>query len=325
MEKLILFNPRVIGLDIYRENRVDKDYKNLSAMQTSDRFIAVCKSGEDETDPGVPPPPEVPLERLGFSDVVPDGDTTIRRQLLAMAPPTHPSVGCKTDKSFNFRIATRYLEFAGIEAKLTSDDNWLIGKKVFKNLEENSGGYYQIDSRGYQVLLNWRTSNPFIKQVTIGEVLNNKLTADLVKNRIVLIGTTAESFNDQRWFTPYSTRELPYKQVAGVVVQAHMVSQILSAVLDNRPLLRVLPKWIEFLWIGCWSTIGCLITWRFQSKWYLVIVLTTCYVFLYSFCLLFLLQGLWIPFIPAVFAFSGSTLIVIIYTKNLTIDIRKEK
>ncbi len=323
MEKLILFNPRVIGLDIYRENPVAKDYKNLRAVQASDRFIAICKSGEDETDPGVPPPPGVADKHLGFSDVVTDADTIIRRQLLAMAPASNIAVGCKTDKSFNFRIATSYLKFEGVEAKLTSDDNWLIGKKVFKNLEENSGGYYQIDNRGYQVLLNWRTSNPFIKEVTIGEVLNNQLTADLVKNRIVLIGTTAESFNDRRWFTPYTTRELPYRQVAGVVVQAHMISQILSAALDNRPLLWVLPKWSEFLWIGCWSTIGCLIAWSFKSKWHLVTFLTIGYIFLYSFCLLFLLQGLWIPCIPALFAFSGSSLIVTIYTKNPTFKSRK--
>ena len=323
MEKLVLFNPRVIGLDIYRENPVDKEYKNLSATYKSDRFIAVCKSSEDETDPGVPPPLEVPLERIGFSDVVPDPDAIIRRQLLAMGQPTNRSVGCKTDKSLNFRIATRYLQFEGIEAKLTSDDNWLIGKKVFHSLEKNSGGYHQIDDGGYQVLLNWRSSNPFIKQVTIGEVLNNQLTANLVKNRIVLIGTTAESFNDQRWSTPYSTAQLPYKHVAGVVVQAHMVSQILSTVLDNRPLLRVLPKWSEFIWIWCWSAFGCLIAWRFQSTWHLVIFVTIACGFLYSSCLLLLIEGLWIPSIPAIFGFSGSYLVVTIYTKKMIINTRK--
>ncbi len=325
MEKLEKFNPRVIGLDIYRENPVAKEYKHLSAMKTSDRFIGICKSGEDETDPGVPPPPEVIDERLGFSDVVTDADNTVRRQLLAMAPATNPDVRCRTDKSFNFRIATRYLKFEEIGTELTSDDNWLIGEKVFKNLEGNSGGYHQIDSRGYQVLLNWRASEPFIKQVTIDEILNNKVTEDLVKNRIILIGTTAESYNDKRWDTPYSAKQLPYEKFAGVVIQAHMVSQILSTVLDNRPLLWVLPKWSENIWIGCWSIIGCLIAWKFQSKWYLVVFLTSSYVVLYSSCLLLLIQGLWIPSIPAFFAFSGSYLVVTIYTKNMTLNSRREK
>lgn len=314
--KLQQFNPRIIGLDIYRENFISKDYKNLSTLQTSDRFIAVCKSGEDEADPGVPPPPNVPLYNIGFSDVITDVDTVVRRQLLAMAPATNIAVKCKPDKSFSFRIGTRYLEFEGVTATLNSDDNWLIGKKVFQSLEENSGGYNKIDSRGYQVLLNWRTSNPFIKKVTISDVLNNQLTAATVKNRIVLIGTTAESFNDRHWLTPDSTETLPYKQVTGVVVQAHMISQILSAVLDNRPLLWVLPKWSEFVWFWCWSMMGCLIAWKFQQHWYLVIILPIGYGVLYSLCLLLLIQGLWIPSVPAFCAFSCSYFVVTIYTKS---------
>jgi CHASE2 domain-containing sensor protein len=315
--KLQQFNPRLIGLDIYRENSVSNNYKNLSALQNSNRFITVCKSGEDETDPGVPPSPDVPLQNVSFGDVVTDVDTVVRRQLLAMAPATNPAVKCKPDKSFSFRISTRYLQSQGIEATLNSDDNWLIGKKVFQSLEKNSGGYHQIDSRGYQVLLNWRTSNPFIKKFTVGDILNNKLTADLIKNRIVLIGTTAESFNDRRWFTPYTTKKLPYKQVTGVVVQAHMVSQILSAVLDNRPLLWVSPKWSEFIWIGCWSMMGCLIAWKFQHQRYSIIFLPSSYVLLHSLCVLSLTQGLWISYVPVILAFSVSYLVVIIYTKKI--------
>jgi CHASE2 domain-containing sensor protein len=319
VEKLEPLNPRVIGLDIYHENPVSPEYQNLQTfMQTSDRFVIICKAGEDEAEPGVPPPPGVPLQSLGFSDVIPDADTIVRRQLLAMSPATDPAVGCKTDKSFNYRIATNYLKSEGITAKLTPDDNWLMGKKVFQNLQENSGGYHQIDSRGYQVLLNWRAANPFIKQVTVREVLNNQLTADLVKDRIILIGTIAESFNDERWSTPYTTGSLPYKQVAGVVVQAHMISQILSATLDNRPLLWVLPKWGEFIWIGCWSAIGCLIVYYCQSKWHLLIGLTMASGILYFACLLFLIQGGWIPSIPSLLALLGSAVTLIIYIEYQT-------
>jgi CHASE2 domain-containing sensor protein len=39
-----------------------------------------------------------------------------------------------------------------------------------------------------------------------------------------------------------------------------MVSQIISAVKDKRPLLSVLPIWGEILWIWSWSAIGSAIT-----------------------------------------------------------------
>ncbi|MFN6488079.1 MULTISPECIES: CHASE2 domain-containing protein [unclassified Nostoc] len=87
VEKLEQFQPRVIGLDIYRENHVGEKYNKLSIfMQKSDRFFAICEVSEENKSSGVSPPPEVPKQNLGFSDVIPHPDGIIRRQILAMAP-----------------------------------------------------------------------------------------------------------------------------------------------------------------------------------------------------------------------------------------------
>ncbi|MGV0102299.1 hypothetical protein NSTCB13_00817 [Nostoc sp. DSM 114160] len=87
VEKLEQFQPQVIGLDIYRENHVEPEYKKLSKfMQKSDRFFVICKVSEENKNSGVSPPPEVPKQNLGFSDVIPDPDGIVRRQILAMAP-----------------------------------------------------------------------------------------------------------------------------------------------------------------------------------------------------------------------------------------------
>jgi CHASE2 domain-containing sensor protein len=313
IEKIQRFNPRVIGLDIYRENPVQNEFKNLAFSMRNDNFIAICQGGTDNSDPGVPPPPEALIENVGFSDVVTDPDTILRRQLLAMAPLTTARASCKTDKSFSYRIATRYLASSGFNAKLTSGNNFSIGNKVFQNLKSNSGGYHNIDSQGHQVLVNWRAANPYMKQVTVQEVLNNKLTAENIKNRIVLIGTTAGSFNDRRWSTPYTSGEWPHNQIAGVVVQAHMVSQILSAVLDNRPLLSTLPESSEFICIWCWSLIGGLIALNIKSKRRLIFaVVGSCGVLYISTFYLFIL-GIWVPLVPCMLVLLGSTVGVIVY------------
>jgi CHASE2 domain-containing sensor protein len=291
VKKLERFNPRVIGLDIYRENPIKPEYADLAkTMQTSDRFIAICRAGEDKTNPGVPPPPEVStqIQRQGFSDVVTDPDNIIRRQILAMAP----APPCATDKSLSFRLASRYLKNHGIQPQLTPENNWQFGKVEFKNIEPNSGGYTGIDNLGHQVLLNWRAADPVAQQVTLKEVLNNQLTAELVRDRIVLIGTTAESFHDY-WSTPY-THQMP-----GVIVQAHMVSQILSAVLDERSLLWVLPKWCEILWIWSWCVVGGVLAWQLRSRLRLLIVLAGAIGILYVACLCLLIRGGWIPLLPS--------------------------
>jgi CHASE2 domain-containing sensor protein len=312
VRKLEELKPRAIGLDIYRENPVSADYPDLAkTMEKSDRFFAICKISEEDKNPGVPPPPEVSVQRQGFSDVLIDPDEIIRRQLLAIAP----ALPCLTDKSLNFRLASRYLADLNIIPQLNSEKNFQFGNVVFKNLEENSGGYHGIDNLGHQILLNWRSSPQIAPQVTLKQVLLNELKPDLVRDRIVMIGTTAESFHDY-WSTPYSAQQMPYQRMPGIVVQAHMVSQILSAVLDRRPLLSVLPKWGEVIWVWCWSMVGGIIAWYFRSPLYLGIAIACGLIILYGVCLYILIQGLWIPLVPSALVFIASSLIVTLYTKD---------
>jgi CHASE2 domain-containing sensor protein len=310
--KLEQFQPRAIGLDIYRENSVSADYPSLAkTMKKSDRFFAICKTSEEDKNPGVPAPPEVSVQRQGFSDVLADPDGVIRRQLLGMTP----ALPCLTDKSLSFRLASRYLADLGIIPQLNPEKNFSFGNVVLKNLEENSGGYHGIDYLGHQILLNWRSSPQIAPQVTLKQVLNNELTSDLVRDRIVIIGTTAESFHDY-WSTPYSTQKMPYQPMPGIVVQAHMVSQILSAVLDGRPLLSVLPKWGEVLWIWYWSIVGGMIAWYLRSVLHLGIAIAIGLAILYGVCLYILIQGIWIPLVPSALVFVNCSVIVAVYTKN---------
>ena len=314
LEKLESYQPRVIGLDIYRENPVRAEHTNLATrLGKSDRFIAICKAGDDDNNPGVSPPPEIPVQRLGFSDVVADSDGIIRRQLLAMAPASP----CNTDKSFSLRLALRYLAYEGIQLKLTPDEYFQLGSIVFKTLEENTGGYHQVDARGHQVLLNYRSSDQVARQVTLADVLNNKLTPELVKNRIVLIGTTAESFHDY-WLTPYSAGHSPLQEMPGVIVQAHMVSQILSTVLNNRPLFWFWPKWGEALWVWGWSLVGGLLAWRVRSLLHLGLAGGAAFGTLYGLYFVLLIQGGWVPLIPSAFALVATGGSVVAYTTSQT-------
>ena len=319
VQKLATYQPAAIGLDIYRENPVAAEYADLGkTMLHSDRFIAVCKGSEEDKNSGVPAPPEVPTQRLGFSDVLSDPDGIIRRHLLAMAP----APPCMTDKSLSLRLATLYLAHRGIQVKLTPEKNFEIGDVVWKNLEENSGGYYGIDNLGHQVMLNWRSTPSVAPQVTLHQVLNNQVAENLVRDRIVIIGTTAESFHDY-WSTPYSAKMWPHQAMSGVVIQAHMVSQILSAVLDKRPLLWVLPKWCEAVWVWCWSVGGGIIAWHFRSRLRFGIAIAFSLIILYTFCLYVLVQGGWIPLLPSALVFIACSAMVAIYTRSNAVRERR--
>ena len=312
LKKLQPYQPRVIGLDIYHDFPVDPNHAELeTSLQQNKRLIGVCEVGGADDHPGIRRPPGIPDSRLSFSDFPVDPDGVIRRQLLAMAK--DPTSFCATDTSFSLRVARSYLAAKGIQYKRNPEGDLQIGSVVFKKLEPDTGGYHQLDALGYQVLLNYRSSDSVAKQVTLEEILSDSITAELpnlVKDRIVLIGTTAKSFKDYSP-TPYSAGQWP-QEMPGVDIHAHMVSQILSAVLDQRPLLWWLPQWGETFWVWSWSLVGGVLVWRFRSPLHLALASGAALGTLYGLCFVLLLKGGWVPLVPSALALAvtGASLVV---------------
>ncbi|HEY9610124.1 CHASE2 domain-containing protein [Allocoleopsis sp.] len=294
LAKLESYQPRVIGLDIYRDFPVEAKYPELAKyLRESHRFIGVCQASTDRNDSAIEPPPEVPQANLGLSDVAIDSGGIVRRHLLAMTP--SPASPCTPQYTLSTQVALRYLEAQGISRQVTPDGLLKLGKVVFKPLESHSSGYQGADTWGHQVLLNYRfyrSPEDFAGQVSVQQVLKGQINPNAVKDRVVFIGVTAPSAKD---FFP-----TPYAQtIPGVVVHAQQVSQILSAVLDGRPLLRVWPGWGEALWIWGWSLAGGLIGWHFLrgSRW---VVVVGAIAILYGLSFVLFIQGTWVPLVPAV-------------------------
>ncbi|HAX76780.1 MAG TPA: Chase2 sensor protein [Cyanobacteria bacterium UBA11372] len=301
LDKLQSHQPQVIGLDIYRDFPVEQKYKNLAThFQQNQRFIAVCQVGGTNEHLGTKQPPGMPSSRLSFNDTPIDPDKVIRRQLLGMA--VDPNSFCATDTSFSFRVAETYLAAKGIKFQQSPEEDLQIGSVTLKKLETDAGGYQNIDARGYQIMLNYRAAQVVAKQVTLSEILSDRMASELpnlVKNRIVLIGTTAPSFKDY-FSTPYTAGQAS-QEMPGVIIQAHMVSQILSAVLDRRPLLWWLPDWGEIIWVWSWSLVGIL-TGYIRSSFRLVIAGIAAILILGGLCFVLLLKGGWMPLVPSVLA-----------------------
>ena len=305
LHKLKQYQPRTIGIDIYRDEPVDPDYRDFLApfYRNDNHLFVICKVIDAEYDPvGVPPPQEVPRKHLGFSDFLSDDDDILRRQLLNFKPPRSR---CTADKALSLQMAINYLEAEGFKAKITQDDELQIGNVVFKRLKEHTSGYQKVDASGYQVLLNYRSLRPAAKiaeSISLTDVLNDRVNFDpeSLKDRIILIGVTAPSTTDD-WKTPY-TASAPsnQKQIPGVFVQADMVSHILSAVMDRRPLFWWWSGWVEALWVWGWSLVGGIIAWRYSSPIYLGLAVVTALLTLFGICFgIFTLAG-WIPLIPPI-------------------------
>ncbi|ODG98165.1 sensor protein Chase2 [Nostoc sp. KVJ20] len=319
LAKLEAYQPRVIGLDIYRDYAVQPAYPKLAArMRNSDRFVAVCQVSNPQTSkPGIKPPPEISPNALGFSDIVIDADNVVRRHLLALTPP--PSSPCTAPYALNVQLTLRYLYTNGIKLQFSPDGAWQLGKLTLKPIEAHTGGYQGIDALGHQILLNYRSFvnlEAIAPRITLQEALAGKLKADAIKDRIVLIGTTAESFRDYS-FTPYASSQGKPQEIAGVFLQAQMVSQLLSAALDGRPLLSTWDVWGEVIWLWGWAITGGLLAAYLRQLAYLALAMGVAFLSLYSSCLILLiLYSYWLPFVPAAIALGGSAVIFLAVIKQ---------
>ncbi|HEY9607737.1 CHASE2 domain-containing protein [Allocoleopsis sp.] len=304
IEKLEQYRPVAIGLDMVRDQPVPPGHESLvTQLQQNQRLVTACALGSSPED-AIAPLPNSPAKQVAFIDLENDQpDHTVRRYLQSRSPnPISPRSPCKTPYSFSLQLAYRYLEAKGIPAKTTLEKNWQFGSVVFKRLGSRSGGYQNLDARGNQVLINYRAASQIAQQVTLKEVLTGKLEPEWVKDRVVLIGITAASVQDYH--------DTPYGRMRGMDVHAHMVSQMLSAVEDGRPLIWWLSHWGDTLWVWVWSLTGGIVVWMVRSRQayatrsplILVLTLTLSVTLLYGLCWAFLLQGGWLPFVPAALA-----------------------
>jgi CHASE2 domain-containing sensor protein len=310
LQKLEQLQPRVIGLDIYRDFPAEPNYANLAEyMRQSDRFVAACLGSSEFDSTGVAPPPEVAPDRLGFSDVVAEPDNILRRHLLFMTP--NPASRCTASYAFSVQLASRYLQAKGILAKSTPEGYLQLDKTIFKPLEAHTGGYQNADMKGHQVLINSHPRKIIAPQVTLKQVLTDRINPNLVKDCIVLIGTTASSYKD--YLSTAYDRKIP-----GVMVQAQLVSHILNTVLDGRSLIWVWPLWAECLWVGSWSVVGGILAWRFRSPFHLMLASGVVLGSLYLLCFGFLTQDGWVPIVPSALALVITGASVIAFSASQT-------
>lgn len=308
LSKLEQYQAKVIGLDFFRDVPVEPGHKKLlTRLKQSPRIVSICKLG-DEREPAVPPPQGIAPEGVGFADLLEDRDGVIRRNLLIVSPDEKSK--CATPASLGFQLALNYLR---IEPKFI-DQGMQLGNTVFQPLEPHSGGYRNIDTRGFQILLNYRSKKSIAQQVSITDVLENRVNPSLVKNRIVLIGTTAPSSQDIR-VTPYSGGLQDNSgKMPGVVIHAHVVSQILDAVSNERRLFWFFPEWGQILWMWGWTLVGGVVAWRIQHPLVLGLATITCLGILLLSCFAILTQAGWIPVVSPILGFIVAEAGVVAYT-----------
>lgn len=330
LQKLQQYKPRVIGLDLARDFAADKSTRLdlwLKILTKPGVLIGICTSPDGtSTVQGGGYPVALALEQVkdsvGFSNFLARDNDNNRLQPLLN--PILEEKFCPTEQSFSFAIARRYLD---IEEKANSysppatqqehyASDLQFGKTVIKRRTGLAGGYQGdlSEQNTYQIFLNYRLNNKdpknFAARISLRDVLNDKLSEKQVKNKIVIIGIDSELSAPDIVFTPFG-------KMSGPIVQAQMVSQVVSAVLDSRPLIWWWPVWADVLWIAVWSSVGGLIVWQFRQplQW---VIGAVALISLVGICwVVFSYQSGWIPLVPPIFALVSTAGIVAFITFKL--------
>ena len=126
----------------------------------------------------------------------------------------------------------------------------------------------------------------------------------------------AEVGYEDMHLTPYN------KKIPGIMIHGHMISQILSAVLDGRTLLWWWPQALENLWVWGWSFIGGIlgICWSRQvfGRWFIWMTVVAVPVTLWGICFLVFIEiGGWLPLVPSILGFFLTGITIIVYHQTI--------
>lgn len=296
LETLLAYKPRAIGVDIIRDLPVGLGHAKLAQLfEDTDNIIGIEQVLSYQGGFTIDPPPDLPRNQVGFVDNIPDTDGYIRRSLLGARPA--PDQDYKF--SFTLRLAERYLDQQDIalENGIRDPSAMRFGSVELTQFQPNSGGYVGADAGGQQILINFRNGPSPFRIVPMREVLAGQAPVDWIRDRVVLVGITALSVRD---VVNVAAIDAPNPSlVYGVELQAHAISQIISAVLDGRTLLKVWPEGWEYGWIVIWGVIGISLGRIFVAPVKILMSLSIACAVLIGSCYAILLAGWWIPLGPS--------------------------
>jgi len=314
LKRLQTYQPTAIGLDIVRDIPVEPGNAELtSVFRSSKNTIGVEIALPDRSGFTVAPGPALPSEQVGFADAVLDADGYQRRSLLGAHNPQQ-----EYRFSLAIRLAERYLAARGIELGngIRDPEAKRFGSIELTRVQSNSGGYVGADAGGNQILLNVRSGTMPFRVLSLSQIKSGQVNPSWIRGKIVLIGMMSFSAKDQA--SSGAIAGINPGRIYGVEMQAHATSQIISAVLDGRSLLRVWADAWEYLWIVAWGLLGISLGRFLRSPWKILFGILVASVSSIGICYGLILLGWWVPIVPVllVLVLNGAGLMAALFYRH---------
>ncbi len=314
VEQVRRYQPAAIGVNILSDLLAEESSDKLvrQFQQTPTLFAA-----DKVLLPQIAPINGVPSSRVGFSDIYVDNqDSHLRRIILGVSDPLKPK---NYRFSFAILLSQAYLEPLDYELfnGVADPHTMRFGEAEIPRLNSYSGGYIgSIQDNGVQTLMNFRSGPDPFPVLHLQALGSPERAENLIKDRIVIIGVS-----DVQTRPPVKTNAIaisqpdgtPQDRVDAVDIQAHAVSQILSATLDNRKFLKTWSEPWEYAWILLWSAVGLAVWIRLNAPNRILMYVLATSILVAGVSYVSILWGYWIPLVPPLLliAFNGFECVIL--------------
>jgi two-component sensor histidine kinase len=240
----------------------------------------------------------LPEAQIGFADANLDDDGFLRRSLLA---------DDDAQGNYRFSLTTRlieqYLAPEGItlENGIRDLETMRFSTAEIPRFQPSTGGYVRTNNGGNQTLINFRAGKTPFEKISYQTLMAEQVDPALLQDRVVLVGYTAESVKD--FVSSLAVTSDSPSLIPGVEVQAHAVSQVLSALYDGRPFIKALPDGLEYLLILAAGLLGMALAQRRTNPALHLLVIIMLGAGWLLICYSLLVASWWLPVIPVAAAF----------------------
>ena len=354
LETILSNDPAVVGFNIFREETTNKVERLRLAhlFEKHENLVGVQKIlPPNKILPLAEVSDEISNEQFGFNDVPIDQDGKVRRVFIGSYLPDNTPSNRKDNPfkfSFSFTIAEKYLASKGYELENLPADPETPSFKVpetggfvgITRLKPTFGGYVRDgDISDIQTLLNFRSGTRTFDIFYADGLLDKSFNFERLKGKVVIVGATDSLFPR---FLPVSAssnlgnKEYGYRQIlprlgiTGAELEAHAASQIINAVLNERPLIEATPRLVEIVLIMMAGVGGILISNAFQTAQATIqntlLLASTIIIVIVSSYLTLYLTGIWLPVFPisSILAITGIAYIAFYQSERLSLTESKK-
>jgi len=309
LELIVELGARSVGVDIYRDIPVGPGTEELNArLPELYQVVMVHHIGRGGRY-SIPAPAVLGPEQLGFNDVIPDSDGVVRRALLYLDD------GEDFFTSLPLQLSMLWLAHEQRYASADPNDETVLrlGPTSIPPLDSSHGSYAVADAAGYQFLMDYAGAAQTFESATLTELLEGELTAERVRDRVVLVGNTAVSTNDFFHMPHLKTEGLA---TAGAALHAHVVSQLIRFGMGESEPRRVLSQVQEYTLILLAAALGGALGLWVRSTWLFVVGLGAGLGAFWGLGYLAWERDLWVPVVPPAAGWLGAAALVTAYVSS---------